>query len=328
MAKKLIHWGVLGPGKISERFAEGIKPVKDAVLHAVGSRSSVRGKQFAKKYHVAKVYLSYQDLVQDPDIDVIYIATPHRFHFEQAKLCLEAGKHVLVEKPITVNAVEADRLFALAKQNDLFVMEAMWTYFLPIYHQVRQWLDAGKIGEVKFISSSFGFRASRDPQGRLLNPELAGGALLDIGIYNLAVSQWVTQQEISSFEVSGLVGDTGVDELVAGFLNFTDGTIAQFNCSYLSPMPNDLSIYGSLGEIHIRPRFWQATEAALVTADQEKTVRKPFKASGFEYEIDEVCRCLRAGLLESPVLPHRQIATTMRLMDAIRKQLGVIYPFE
>ncbi|MEN8240915.1 MAG: Gfo/Idh/MocA family oxidoreductase [Chloroflexota bacterium] len=328
MAEQKIRWGVLGPGKISIRFGEGLSHVEDAVLQAVGSRSLTRGNQFAKKFQVANVYSSYQDLVDDPEVVVIYIATPHRFHFEQAKMCLEAGKHVLVEKPFTVNAAEAEQLFMLAKQNDLFVMEAMWTYFLPMYQQVRQWLDTGKIGEVKFINSSFGFRAPRDPEGRLFNPELAGGALLDIGIYNLAVSQWVTQQEIRSFEVSGLVGETGVDDLVAGILNFEGGAIAQFNCSFLSIMPNELSIYGTLGEIHIRPNFWQATKATLVRADKEKTVRKPFKASGFEYEIDEVCRCIRAGLLESPVHPHRQILTTMRLMDAIRERLGVVYPFE
>ena len=235
---------------------------------------------------------------------------------------------MLCEKPITVNSTEAEQLFALAKQNNLFLMEAMWTPFLPIYQQVRQWLNDGKIGDVKLISSSFGIPMQRDLNSRIFNPELAAGVLLDMGIYNLAMSRWVAQQGVSSFEVSGLIGETGIDELVVGFLNFDGGIVAQFSCNLLTRTPNDLSIYGTEGHIQVLPVFWAANKAILVTADQKKTVKKSFKGSGFEFEIGEVCRCITEGLLESPLMPHQQSLATIRLMDAMREQMGVKYHFE
>lgn len=328
MAKKEIRWGVLGPGKIADRFARCVAVVDGARIHAVASRSPERGMKFAKKYKVPSVYTSYQDLAADPEIDVIYIATPHNFHYQNTRLCLEAGKHVLCEKPLTVNAAESERLFLLAKEKNLFLMEAMWTYFLPIYAVVRQWLDSGKIGEITLMTSSFGFKPARNEEGRLFNLELAGGTLLDIGIYNLAVSRWVVQQEVKSFTILGRVGTTGVDELVTGSLEFASGAISQFSCTFLSKTVNDFIIYGTEGRIHIHPDFWGPTKATLLTKTGEKTVEKPFRATGFEYEIEEVGRCLQAGLLESPVMPHALTLASMRLMDAIRAELGVVYPQE
>jgi predicted dehydrogenase len=328
MAQQEIRWGVFGPGRIAEKFGKGINVVKGATLYAVASRNPERGKRFAKSFGVKQVYDSYQALAEDPQVDVVYIATPHNFHYQNARLCLEAGKHVLCEKPLTVNAAESERLFALAKQRDLFIMEGMWTYFLPVYQQVREWLDGGEIGEVRLMTSTFGFQPLRDEKDRWLNPDLAGGALLDIGIYNLAVSMWVTQKEVQAFDVRGIVGQTGVDELVAGTLEFPGGTISQFSCTFLSRTANDFFIYGTRGRIQIHAPFWAATKASLDTGTGENTVTRELKAGGFEYQIDEVSRCLRAGLLESPVMPHRQTMASMRLMDAMRAELGVVYPFE
>jgi predicted dehydrogenase len=328
MAQQEVRWGVLGPGRIAERFGKGLKAVKHASLYAVASSSPERGKKFAKKFRARQVYTDYQEMVQDPQVDVVYIATPHNLHFDNARLCLEAGKHVLCEKPLTVNASESEKLFALAKQRDLFIMEAMWTYFLPVYKQVRAWIDSAQIGEVKLMSSTFGIQPNRDETDRWLNPDLAGGALLDIGIYNLAISMWVAQQEVEAFDVRAEIGSTGVDELVAGTLVFPGGMISQFACTLLSETNNDFVIYGTQGRIVIHTPFWGATKATLITAREEKTVTRAIRAGGFEFEIDEVTRCIQAGLLESPVMPHRQTLASMRLMDAIRAEIGVVYPFE
>lgn len=323
-----IRWGIIGPGRIAERFAQCVRFVEDASIHAVASRSPERGIRFATRFNVPTVYTSYQELVAHPDIDVIYIATPHRFHYENARLCLEAGKHVLCEKPLTVNAVQSQRLISLARSKQLFLMEAMWTYFLPIYQVVRQWLDAGFIGNVTLMTSTFGFKAKRDLSGRLFNLELAGGALLDIGIYNLAVSRWVTDDEVQSFDVRGVVGSTGVDELVTGTLEFDNKVISQFSCTFLSKTENDFVIYGTQGHIRIHPNFWGATRATLVTSQGEETVEQPLRCNGFEFEVEEVGRCLHAGLVESPVMTHEKALASMRLMDAIRASLDVVYPFE
>jgi predicted dehydrogenase len=323
-----ILWGILGPGKIAERFAQCVDVVEGASIHAVASRSRERGEKFARRHKASTVYSSYQELVADPEIDVVYIATPHHLHYENTRQCLDAGKHVLCEKPLTVNASESERLIALAKEKQLFLMEAMWTYFLPIYKVVRRWLDSREIGEVTLMTSTFGFTPTRDEDGRLFNPELAGGTLLDIGIYNLAVSRWVMRQEVQSFDVRGLVGSTGVDELVTGTLEFDNNVISQFSCTFLSNTLNDFMIYGTRGHIRIHPNFWGATKATLVTGRDEKTVNQPLRSTGFEFEIEEVGRCLRAGLIESPVMTHEQSLASMRLMDAMRESLGVTYPFE
>jgi predicted dehydrogenase len=323
-----IQWGIIGPGKIAERFAQCVDVVEGASIHAVASRNPDRGKKFAKRHKVAVVYSSYEELVSDPEIDVVYIATPHNFHYENTKLCLEAGKHVLCEKPLTVNANQSERLIALAREKQLFLMEAMWTYFLPIYSVVRQWLDTGKIGEITFMTSTFGFIPNRDPDSRLFNPRLAGGTLLDIGIYNLAVSRWVVGQEVQSFDVRGLIGKTGVDEHVSATLEFEEDVISQFTCTFLSNTYNDFVIYGTKGHIRVHPNFWGATKATLFTGRRKKTVEKPMRSTGFEYEIEEVGRCLRAGLIESPVMTHEKALASMELMDAIRASIGLTYPFE
>ena len=328
MVERKIRWGVLGPGGIAETFGKGIRAVKQAELYAVASRSLERAERYAKSFRVPQVYESYQAMMEDPEVDVVYIATPHRFHFENTMMCLEAGKHVLCEKPLTVSAAESAKLFAYAKQQDLFIMEALWTYFLPIYKVIYQWLEAGSIGDLKLLTSTFGIKPPSDPQARWFNPELAGGALLDIGIYNLAVSRWVAQDEVATFDVRGQLGSTGVDEFVTGRLEFSSGILAQFSCSYNTNLKNDFTIYGSKGRIEIHAPFWGATKATLVAEREEKTVTRAYKAGGFEFEIDEVCRCLQAGLLESPVMPHRLTLASMQLMDAIRKTIGLVYPFE
>jgi len=185
------RWGIIGPGRIAHTFAKAAAVVDGAVLHAVASRDADRSRQFAGQYQIPRVYDSYEALAADPEVDAVYIATPHRYHREQALLCLEAGKAVLCEKPLTVNAAETRALIDLAHKKQVFLMEALWSRYLPIYSHVRDWLDSGLIGDVELIQSTLGFAMTRDPNDRLLKHELAGGALLDLGVYNIAMSQWV-----------------------------------------------------------------------------------------------------------------------------------------
>ena len=294
----------------------------------MASRDSARATAFAALYGGARCYDRYEALIADPEIDAVYVATPHSHHFELIRACLAAGKPVLCEKPLTVNAAQAEVLFALARERRVFLMEALWTRFLPIYAEVRKWLDEDRIGEVRLLSSSFGFKAPSNPQDRLFNPQLAGGALLDIGIYNLSVSQWVVGRNPGQFSATGYIGATGVDEQLAATLDYGAGLMSQFHCTLRAETANDFRIYGSEGQIRIHPMFWGATTATLSNESGELTLARPHRASGFEYQIEEAQRCIREGRLESSVIPHADTLATMRLMDALRAHIGERYPFE
>ena len=322
------RWGLIGPGRIAENFAQALTVIDDATLYAVASRNKERSANFASKYNVEAAYHQYEELVNDDNVDAVYIATPHRFHYEQIKLCLEAGKAVLCEKPLTVNAAQSKELMLLAKSKNLFLMEAVWTRFLPIYTQVKSWLDSGVIGEVKSLDSNFGFCMPKDLDDRMYNHDLAGGALLDMGIYNITVSQWVYGENPESIQAMSLLTDTEVDEHTSVNMRYSNGRFSQFTCSIMAKQRNDFCIYGTKGHIHIHDMFWCTNKATLVTESEELTIDKPFRATGFEYEIEEAMSCIRAGLLESPTITHEDTLATMTIMDTIRSQVGQKYRFE
>ena len=325
---KIFRWGIIGPGRIAHRFAEGLKVIKDASLYAVGSTSAERAQSFAGQYHAQKAYTSYEELVNDPKVDAVYIATPHRFHFENTMLCLNLGKSVLCEKPLTVNAGESKKLFETARQNSVFLMEGLWSRFLPVYHQVREWLDQHLIGDLQLLTSTMGFRITMDAQDRQYNPDLAGGALLDLGIYPIAISQWIYGKNPLSFTAKSHIGSTHVDDFTCVFLQYATGAGSQFSCNFLTDNLNDFFIYGTEGYIRIHPNYWQSNRVTLATHEKELIITKPFRGSGFEYEAEEVMHCVRNGKLESPTMPHAQTQANMELMDAIRREIGLSYPFE
>lgn len=328
--KKMEHfrWGLIGPGRIAENFAQALTVIDDAELYAIASRNEQRASNFANKYKIENIYLDYNELVNDGKIDAVYIATPHRFHYEQIKLCLEAGKAVLCEKPLTVNAAQSQELMLLAKSKGLFLMEAVWTRFLPIYKQVKNWLDAGVIGEVKSLQSNFGFCIPKDLDDRLYNHDLAGGTLLDMGIYNITVSQWVYGENPESIQAMSLLTETEVDEHTSVNMQYSDGRFSQFTCSFMAKHRNDFCIYGTKGQIKIHDMFWCTNKATLVTESETLTIDKPFRSTGFEYEIEEAMSCIRGGLLESPGITHHDTLATMTVMDTIRQQVGQKYHFE
>lgn len=331
-ATPYFRWGLIGPGRIAGQFAAALAAVDSSCLQGVVGRNKHKTHGFARKYGARSCHAALPGLLEDPEIDAVYIATPHRYHFELARDCLLAGKAVLCEKPLTVNASEAQQLIELSGRTGVFLMEALWTRFLPIYDQVRQWLVAGQIGSVSSINSSFGFVAPRKPHDRLLDHAMAGGALLDLGIYNLSMSQWVFGVEPTSHAIAGYLGETRVDEHNEVTLSYGDGRSSKFVCSLTRQLANDFTIHGTSGSIRIHEMFWGATQASLLTGlrsgSRALTICRPFRATGLEYEIEAAQRCIRTGMIECPDIPHNSTLSTMRLMDTLRHDLGLVYDFE
>ncbi len=320
----VIRWGIIGLGAIARKFAGDLVHVPDAQLVAVGSRSLAKATAFAAEFKAARAYASYQELVADPQVDAIYVATPHPMHREDAILCLEGGKAVLCEKPFAVNHGELERVIAVARTARVFLMEAMWTRFLPTMVRVREWIAGGAIGDPRMLSADFGFRCPWDPASRLLDPALAGGALLDVGVYTVALAQQLFGPPA---RIAGLatIGATGVDEQAAFVLAHAGGRLAVLSCAVRTATPQEARIDGEDGRITI-PAFWQASSARLVASARSELIETPFPGNGYQFEAIEVGRCLRAGLLESPAMTHGESVHIMRTMDELRRQWGLRYP--
>jgi predicted dehydrogenase len=325
----IYQWGIIGPGRIARSFAEALKTLPEADAAAVCSRDIGRACAFAREYSVSKAYDSVEQLCADSDIDIVYIANPHAFHARDALICLNAGKSVLCEKPITVNAAELKELIDAAGKNGVFLMEALWTRFLPAVAKVREWLDEGKIGKVKMINTSFGFTRELEETERLLNPDLAGGALLDIGVYNISFTQMVMKGAAPE-RVFGEanIGATGVDEEYCACFRYPDGALASLTGGIQTGMRKEALIYGTKGMIHV-PDFWKASSAVLEVYDEEKvTVECPYPSTGLQFQAREVMRRISEGKLESDIMPLSESLLSVETMDELRRQWGLVYPFE
>lgn len=323
-----IRWGVLGPGNIAKQFARGLKAWDDHQLVAAGSRDAARAQAFVDEFGHGKGYGSYDELVAAEDVDAIYVATPHTLHREHAELALRAGKAVLCEKPLTVNRAQAERLVAASAESGSFLMEAMWSRFLPAMQHAMRWIEEGSIGEPRMVSADFGFRCGWNPEGRLLNPALAGGGLLDVGVYTIAMASLVLGHEPVAISAQGHLGETGVDEQNALLLRYRGGELAVLRSGVRTGTAHLAQIDGTEGRITI-PAFWHTTTATLHKHGGEpETVEMPHAANGYEYEAAEVARCLRAGLRESPKMTHAESLGIMAIMDEARSQMGLRYPFE
>lgn len=318
---EIFNWGLIGPGRIAHQFAKALNADFVGRLYAVASNNAQRSKDFSQQYQAQVSYHNYADLLADPKVDAVYIATPHNFHYEQIKQCLMANKAVLCEKPLTVNYEQAKELIELAKNRNLFLMEAMWSLYLPIYQTVNNWIQSGAIGEVKLIHSTFGFAVPRNESDRLLNPDLAGGVLLDMGIYCVATAQWFSASYPSKIQASGLIGSTGVDELTMVNLTYPDNKFAQFSCNFLTQTDNSLYINGTKGRIKIDDMFWAGTTASLIVDDTTTRVTKPHAETGFEYEIAEAESCIKQKKLESSIVSHKETLQNMKIMETVLQQL-------
>ncbi|WP_339158658.1 Gfo/Idh/MocA family oxidoreductase [Paenibacillus sp. FSL W8-0186] len=326
--RKTIRWGIMGTGWIAEKFAADLTHVSNGEGMAVGSRTLNSANQFAAKFNIPRAYGSYEELVSDPEIDAIYVATPHPFHRDNVITALSGGKAVLCEKPFTVNSRELEEIIAVAKEKRLFLMEAMWTRFLPPIIQVRQWLEEGRIGEIKLLKAEFGFRSDWNPSGRLLNPELGGGALLDAGIYPVSFASMIFGPNPEQVWSTAHIGETGVDEHFSILLDYGQGRSASLHGAVRLALTNEAYIYGTEGSIHI-PSFLNATKAVLHVNGQEPVeVKDDRTAVGYAFEAEEVGRCLLAGETESSAITLAESLGIMQLLDQLRAQWGLKYPFE
>ncbi|QGZ40096.1 putative dehydrogenase [Pseudoduganella flava] len=325
---RTIRWGILGTGKIAKAFATALKDTPDAVLAAVASRSVDSATAFAGEYgshELTKSHGSYQALADDPDVDAIYIATPHPMHRENALMCLNAGKHVLVEKAFTVNRREAEDIVALARAKKLFAMEAMWTRFQPAVLEAKRIVDSGEIGTVATVQGDLGFYSDAGPEHRLFNPALGGGSLLDLGIYPLSIAAYFLGP-VKSVQAVGQLGPTGVDVQCTFALQHESGALAACTASLAARTPVEFTICGSKGFVRLHSRFHNTEELTVELDDgNRRTQRFPRIGNGYAHEIIEVNRCLREGLLESPVMPLDETLALMGVLDEMRRQIGVAY---
>lgn len=321
-----IRWGILGAGKIARAFATDFQYLQQAELVAVASRSPEKSAQFASAFSIPET-CDYAGLYNHPQLDAIYIATPHNFHFEQAAQAMRAGKAVLCEKPVTVHPGQYQQLVALAKQQQVFLMEAMWTYFIPALAEAKNWVTEGRIGELKRIQADFCFPSGPEVE-RLWNPALAGGSLLDIGIYPIAFANYFMHQKPQRIQASARLSSTGVDECTGIHLEYSS-TSANLYSSIVSKGTNTGYLFGSNGYIKL-PSFWRSTAIELYNNEDElidcfsdgRTTR------GFHFEMQHVTDCLLQGLSESPVMSFEESMRIQEIMWEVRQQIGLHFPLE
>ncbi len=331
-----IRWGIMATGGIATQFARGLLNLQSAQLAAVASRTEQKARAFADKFSIGKYYSSYEQLAEDPDIDAIYIATPHPMHCENTVMCLENKKPVLCEKPLAVNAEQARKMITAAEQNNTFLMEAMWTRFLPVVIRVREWIKQGLIGEPKMLIADFGINPPRDPKARNLNPQLGGGALLDLGVYPVSFASMLFGPE-PPIEIASVahIGSTGVDEIDVISLKYPNQCAASINCSMIANTPRLAVIAGSEGLIKVGPPFWGAVKAVIEKTKsfnyeivKEFTQPMAFDSVGLIYQVEHVQPDIIEGRIQNEIMPHSESITIMETMDKLRAQWRLKYPGE
>lgn len=324
-----IRWGILSTGRIAHTFANAIAHVPEAQLVAVGSRTQSAAEAFGEEFNIPHRHGSYEALVADPEVDAIYVATPHPYHHPNTLLALDAGKHVLCEKPFAVNAKQAAEMVERARAKKLFLMEAMWTRFLPAVRQARQWLDDGLLGELRLLQASFCFRSDMDEASRLLAPELAGGSLLDVGCYPLSLASRFFQQAPQEIKSLAALGHTGVDEQIGVLLGYQNGAMALLSSAVRTATVHDAYVYGTEGYVHLHNPFWCTTRATRFKGEELVEVfEESHRCNGFEFQIEDVCRCIQQGRTESEIMPLDETLAIMTTMDQLRAQWGLRYPGE
>jgi len=324
--RKKYNWGILAPGKIAHKFAEGLKILEKANLYSVGSRSAERAAAFAKEHGFAKHYGSYHEMVADPLLDIVYIASPHSHHMEHTLLCLGHGKNVICEKAFAMNSSEVNTMISMAEEKDLFLMEALWPPFQPSYIKALDALKRGNLGEVLYLRSHFAFKAPYDPDGRLFNPKLGGGALLDIGIYPLIdtltfIGKPITIEAFASFAPSG------VDHTVDIHLDMGKGRYASLYASLNSPGGICTELFCSNGKITLS-RNRDLTQTCKIEAEESDPLVYTFKpaAMGYHLEAIEVMDCLDRQVGQSSYVSWSFSRDLIETMDAVRKRINLVYP--
>ena len=323
----MLKLGILGAGNIATKLAGVYNFLRNEIEpYAVASRSLEKATAIAEKFNFAKAYSSYEELLSDPAVDVVYIATPHSHHFEQMLMCIEHGKHILCEKPFTVNVSQAEIVFAKAKERGLFVCEAVWTRFMPCVKRIREILESGELGEPRFIEASFCVPICG--KERMARPELAGGALLDLGIYPLNYAMLYFGENPIKITSTAVLTELGVDEQETFTLEYEGGRIAMLGSSMTACGAAPARISCTKGRI-VCEKLLVCEEIAI--EDGSGVIRKeqfPFDYNGYEYEIRAVIKAIEAGKCETEETPWSTTLSELRIMDTLRAQWGVKYPFE
>jgi predicted dehydrogenase len=323
----MIRWGVVGPGSIATGFAEAMQWAEGGSITAVASRSSERAEAFGARFGIPKRYGDYDALAADPDVDVVYVATPHSRHEVDTISLLQAGKHVLCEKPLALNARQAARMAEEARSRGLFLMEAVWSRFLPSYRSLVDVIGAGRIGEPQLVEADFGFRRPVDPDHRHFARELGGGALLDLGIYPIQLCTLVLGP-VERVVSDGVVGETGVDEVVTALLHHPQGGLGVVKAAVRVNMTCTARIAGTEGVIDLPAMMHCPNWLTVSSAAGVERIDASYEGNGLRFEIDEVHRCLAEGRTESTVVPLDESIALATTMDTIRADLGVVYPGE
>lgn len=323
MEKKTIKWGIIGLGKIANKFATDLKVVNDAELYAVASRSQDKSDAFAKEYSANKAYNSYEDLAKDNQVDAIYIATPHPFHAAHAIMCLKHKKPVLCEKPLAMNLQEVEEMIAVAKENNVLLMEALWTRFLPSFQYVLELVQNKKLGNITHLEADFGFKPVYNADSRLMNKALGAGSLLDIGIYPIffALS---TLGIPNSIEANASFLDTGADEECNMVFNYND-VKANLKSTIKEKTPTEATIIFDKGTVKLNSRFFEQTSVRITENDTEKTIEFPIKAGGFDFEIEHFNQLIRDAKTESNIMTFEFSKTLISTLDKVRAIIGLEY---
>ncbi len=326
MADRPIRWGILGAGGIAATVSPDIAATPGNVLHAVAARSGERAAAFAAEHGVGRSYGSYAELVADPDVDVVYVATTHAQHRDHAVLALRAGKPVLVEKAFTLTAAQAREVVAVAREQQVFCMEAMWMRVDPLVRQTLDRLAAGAIGDVIAVRADLSKHFEYDPAGRLFDLAVGGGALLDLGVYPVTFA-WLVLGRPEAQTVTGALAPTGTDLTAALQWGYADGRLAQIYCSAASYSPYAALITGTDGWLRVEGRVHHPSAITVHSSTGDEVIEaQPVVGHGYGHQVAEVARCLRAGELESPLVPLDETVGVLELLDDARRQLGVRYP--
>ena len=319
--------GIIGAGWIADKMAEALSPLSDYCVYAIASRSLDKAAAFAERWNVPKAYGSYEEMLEDKDVNLVYIATPHSHHFPHTMLALEHGKHVLVEKAFTANAQEAEVLIRTAREKGLFITEAIWTRYMPLSHKVKEIMESGIIGEPRLLTATLCYMM--EFKERILRPDLCGGALLDLGVYALNFARMYFGTDIVRTVSNCQLGETGMDMQECISLCFADGKMANLQAGTLCLNDRQGIINGTEG--YIRVDNINCPELIEVYRNYELVARYERPAdmvNGYEYQVYECRRCIEEGLQESPMMPHEETLSIMRQMDALRKEWGVVYPMD
>jgi len=324
----MIRWGILGCGRIARKFAADLSYVADSELVAVGSRSLENAESFASHFPVAHMHGSYEALAANKNVDVIYIATPHNLHYENTLLCLHHNKAVLCEKPFAMNLAQAAHMIKVAREQKVFLMEALWTKFLPHFNKTKELIASGEIGAVKSMLVNFGFRPVAPVPKRLFDPALGGGTMMDIGIYNVFMAlSFLGKPDIIDAVMTP--ADTGVDEQCAVLFRYVNGSMAQLFSTFSSDLATEADICGDKGRIRLTSRFYEPSaciEFYPGKTDSKKEIPFDKEAGfGYQYEARHVVECLKKGLAESPVMTHEDSLLLMETLDTVRKIAGIQY---